>query len=61
MNLLKNDSMACCYEFTGRDTGKLAQEQVTSQTLLASDCLPAIIGQARSNIRLLFNQRGLHL
>lgn len=61
MSPLKGDSLVRCYEFTGRDAGKPAEEQFSSPVLLASDCLPGAPGQTGSSIQLLLNHRGLHL
>ncbi len=54
----KDDSLACCYEFTGRDTGKPAEVYVTSTLLLASDCLPGTTSQIQSTSQLSLNHRG---
>lgn len=60
MSPLKGYSQVCCYEFTAGDTGKPAEEQVTSPVSLASDCLPGTPSQTASSSQLLLNHRGLH-
>jgi hypothetical protein len=60
MSPLTGNSQVCCYEFTAGDTGKHAEEQVTSPVSLASDCLPGNHSQTGSSSQLLLNHRGLH-